>query len=191
MLTAAQELVLDRSHPVRAAIDAASIAERTYDKWFDRGLEMSANGDVLAVDVSDTAIVGIVRSASVPGGYAVEMRLDSAGRLQASCDCPVHERHRILWCKHRVALALVLGHVTVPRRRPDGTFALPFPSGRDPYDVPVSWTLVAGSGAVRHLSRGGGGARSPRRPACGQAGEFTAATNDRPLCRRCVAKSTG
>lgn len=185
MLTAAQDLAIDEAHPVRQALTLDRVACSTYAQWFDRGVQMADAGDVLAIDVTDTAVIAVVRSASMPGGYAVDLAVDASGDVQAGCDCPVRERHRILWCKHRIAVALLLlGRPPLPRGA-DAGVALPFASGRDPRNVPVPWTVVATDGKVRHITRSQG---RDRTPACGQVGQFFPATSDRPLCRRCLAK---
>jgi hypothetical protein len=178
------ERTLPAEHPLAASLSLQAIAGMTFDAWFVRGSELATELElaVVAVRWSEDSVAALVGSSTGESAYTVQMWVGPDGRPAASCECPVHHKHRVTWCKHRVALALTfLGQVHVTSE----VSQLRFATFDTLENLPLERTGTIGSGRVRHL-RPGRLTRPQRHSTCGLAdGPLEVATSALPLCGRC------
>jgi hypothetical protein len=200
------QIALPEAHPLAGRFTLATIVAHTYDRYFERGARLACSEPTIVISANERGFAALVQSAAGETAYTVRMdEGEDGGLIRSSCDCPISDKHRLVWCKHRVAVALQLSGLdasymvlgAVERMSGNGALAPLAPAlgtGRrfaeaiDPLDdLPLSWTYTSGEASTRHLRRATGRSRSPEdRALCG-AGGLNPAHRDAELCRRCAA----
>jgi hypothetical protein len=137
------------AHPAAVALGSlADIAARTDDARFDRAVDLVDGLVVVLCRAAGDEISVIVRSGAA-SCYVTAFFVDTTGVVQASCSCKDSDGHLTIWCKHRVAVALML----LERREGGVQLSVVRPATAPPsaHDLPAyRWATRVGDRA-RHI----------------------------------------
>ena len=195
--TISSEMTIERTHPLAGALNIQVIAAATFPDWYERGRQIVDMRPVVAASTTDTGVFALVSSQAADAEHAYSVQLDvrDDGTLEGCCDCPISERHALAWCKHRVALALIVYSTACGDRPVYDAESSPgwavigagsFATFDKAANLPVASTWVTPGGSRRHIGTWGG--RYPKPARCGQLldGDRRRGTRDMPLCVRCA-----
>lgn len=158
------ELTILPTHPLVSALDTRTIAGLTFPVRYMHGSYLATSQAVLATSTTCTGVFALVAAQAAAGEYAYSVELDVRvdGRLDSSCDCPAGDNHRVAWCAHQVAVALLVLDTAAGRTPVTGDDGLAqahavtdegaFEQFNRAEDLPESASWITADGGERHIA---------------------------------------